>query len=182
MSEERVDITKVKSRVKIEPPKDSDTVTVACKLPNGIILHGSESYETYEPLMGGGSRKITLYRRTEESIKLNGNAISIDQFRSGAFEYNLTKGTEFNPGYALTSGISRKFMEQWLENYKDSALVKNKIIFIADDDIEARAEAKEYQELQSGLEPINPDNPSTKSSELRGIQKGKRNDDDMGQE
>jgi hypothetical protein len=143
-------------------PRDSDTVTVACKLPNGLILQLHAKHSEMVPIFGGGYKEETIWRRTEEIFVLNGCAVAVDQLLQGNMPDHYTYS-----GYALTPGVPKKFWEEWLEQNKTTDLIRNKIVFAAGSEREVRAEASEYKDVRSGLEPIDPTNPSAKSAELR---------------
>ncbi len=147
------------------PDRDSETVTVACNLPNGIILHLCGEESSFEPLMGGGYREIKRYPRLEETVHVKGCAVDVNALLSGRYEINKVGG------YALTTGVPKHFWDRWLDANKETDLVRNKVIFAAISESRVRSEAKEYDKVQSGLEPIDPQNPSAKSRELRNIQK-----------
>lgn len=133
----------------------TDTVTIACKLPNGLILHIDDMVDTAEATPNG---IITTKRAVarEQKYTLNGFAIDIDLLKK-----NNGLDKIVTSGYALTSGIPRDFWEAWLHQNKDSLLVKNHIVFAASNETEVRAVVREHKNTRSGLEPINPDNPNT---------------------
>src|SRR6266700_4672662 len=170
MSGERIKDDDVSTK-RAQPPtppasNDSETVTVACKMPNGLLLQLCADEKGFEPLMGGGFREVTRSRRLPETVYIKGSSVNIEDLRKGNMpEYYIISG------YALTPGVPKKFWEQWLAQNKESDVIKNKILFAADGEINVRAQAKEYANIQSGLEPINPENPTSKSRELRGIQR-----------
>ena len=154
------------------PVRDPETVTVACKWPMGLILHLERKEDFYEPLMGGGLRKTERYVKIPESeVLIKGCAVDITALRSGILPEFAMVG-----GYALTPNVSKRFWDQWYDQNRDTPLVKNKVIFAAASDNEARVEAKDYASILSGLEPINPQSPASKSRELRGIQQFTKED------
>jgi hypothetical protein len=129
-----------------QAPKSAKTVTVACKLPNGVVLHVDEMVEEHEPVMGGGTRKIQVARRRPETAVINGNAVAVGQ----------TPRHQMFMGYAMTPDVDADLWAKWLEQHKDSLMVKNKLIFAmaGRDNIEAKA--KEHADQRSGLEPLDP--------------------------
>jgi hypothetical protein len=122
----------------------TDTVTVASKLPFGLILHIDDMVEVREAMYNGGERTVMRARPRPEKYTLKGNAIDWAP---------QAENPRLFGGYALTSGIPRDFWDAWLEQHKDSDLVKNYQVFAA-----ARANtegaAKEKSEIRSGLEPL----------------------------
>ena len=96
--------------------KDSTgVVTVACKLPNGLILRIFEETEDSEPVLGGGSRRVKKFIPHETSYKVHGNAKPFGQ----EVDWQIVAG------YGLTPNIPRDFWETWETQNAASALVKN---------------------------------------------------------
>lgn len=122
-------------------------VTVACKMPRGIVLHIDEMIDGTEPVLGGGTRKIKQARQKGPTYTLNGPAHAIDKAPTC-----LIVG-----GYALTPGIPREFWEEWMRQNKDSPMVQNRVIFAYESRDHVEGQAREQAEVRSGLEPIVPD-------------------------
>lgn len=132
------------------------TVTVGCKLPNGLILRLFYQETVQELQLGGQTRDVTISRQHPNAprVHINGNMA-----RHGEPLVDANGETiNVQSGYAYTSGVDAEFMEAWMEQNKDSMLVKNKIILVAEKQMNLRAEAKENTERKSGFERINPDN------------------------
>lgn len=125
----------------------SGTVTVACKIPNGLSLRIMEPYTENELVMGGGTREVTKHREIGEPVRIKGNS-------SPEGTMIVTHG-----GYALTTGVSADFWEKWLEQNKDTALVKNNLIYALPREDSAAAKGREYEKVTSGQERIDPDKP-----------------------
>jgi hypothetical protein len=138
-------------RVKSSRP----TVTIACRLPGGLVLKTDKSEDFYEPLLGGGTRKTIRYVPTGDEYTVRGwNSNARDQFaKNRRIQLPAQDG-----GYALTPGIPADFWELWAEQHKDSDLIKNKFIFAAPSDNEAEAMKKDTP-AKTGLEPLDPDHP-----------------------
>lgn len=60
-------------------------------------------------------------------------------------------------GAALTFGIPRDFWERWLEQNKDTAMVRNGLVFAHGKRDGVVGEAREKRDLRSGFEPLRPD-------------------------
>jgi hypothetical protein len=137
------------------PQTGTDTVTVACKLPAGLVLRLFTFEDASEPQMGGGFRPVKVAIEIESRrITLKGNALM-----------NPNLGSPYPGNYALTHGVSRHDWETWLSQNQDTDYVKNKIVFAAGSDARATDQAKEQREIKSGLEPI--DVSSTESIRAR---------------
>jgi hypothetical protein len=148
------------------PASTGDTVTVACNIPNGLILRVFREEDSYEASPGGG-RPTKVMRPHGDQVIVNGSAVNMDDMRRGRSpEHPVLHG------YALTSGVSRDFWEQWLEQNKNAPYVTNHCIFAASNEQSARSKVKgEFPNMKSGLEPIDPDNPAEKSRELRRVRR-----------
>jgi len=160
------------SRVQRPPRGDGDTVTVACNLPNGLILELFEMREEWEGAPNGG-RMVPRSRPKEGAGRfvLKGNAINIEAVLKGQADLSTVNG------YALTTGVPKEFWEEWLSQNADQPYVKNHCVFAyGTSEAGTRDKAKEMKGQLSGFEPINPADPASKSPELRGIQRGTTTD------
>lgn len=141
------------------------TVAVGLKLPHGLVLKVYDMVTSNELVMGGGTREVKKAQQVGETYILKG--------------YLTRKKTRKEPtplvigGYAVTSGIPKDFFDRWLEQNKDSDLVRNNLIFAQTNAERAGDQADEQEELKSGLEAIDPDNPGAK---VKGVTKADAKD------
>ncbi len=126
--------------------KSGETVTVACKLPNGLIIRGFRKVEATEPVLGGGLRTVQKFEEDGRRVHIFGNA----RPKGGSAK------TRIVAGYALTTGVDKELMDEWLEANADTPMVKNKIIMVLPSIDQAVDAAREHQKVRSGLEPLNP--------------------------
>jgi hypothetical protein len=63
-------------------------------------------------------------------------------------------------GYGLTEGVDKDFFGKWMSANRDSAAVKNGLIFAQDRADSARSEAKERKGVKNGTEGIDPNKPA----------------------
>lgn len=119
------------------PPAKStpDTVTVACKLPNGLHLslrdtHGREIW--------GHTVAGNAVRRHQETMA------------------PLMGGPVVEFGYALTPGVNGERWEEWLTIHKHLPAVANGLIFANGSAADVRVEAQVMEEIKSGFEPMDP--------------------------
>ena len=124
------------------------TVTVACKIPMGMILQLQEFIEVYQP-GPGGSRVVKEAVRTGPRYTVRGNRLPFGVIP----DFQMTST---NNGYALTPGIPKDFWDQWVEQNKMADYVVNKIIFAYEQLADVKACAEEHEKRKSGLEPIDP--------------------------
>jgi hypothetical protein len=129
------------------PPNASggDTVTVACKLPGGLILQLQKPEEMTEQAPSG-PRTIKVYRRYGDKYVVKGTALPF-----GTVPRYLIAG-----GYALTAGIPRDFWEQWEKQNADNAVLLSGLLFAVARTEDAESEANNRAALRHGLEPIDP--------------------------
>lgn len=141
------------------------TVTVACKLPNGLRLRVFKPTTVSEPVMGGGTKEVTRYDQDGADVVVRGTATP-----AGVALVNSLSG------YALTT-IDADFWAKWKEQNKDHDAVKNGLIFASAKPDEVKGVAKECEKVRSGLEPLSPkDDPRTprKQASLSGIEVAER--------
>ena len=139
----------------IDKPKNAGTVTVACKIPQGLVLQlqhpmmrrvptgrGMENdYQEIEVMVYGGPRHHVF----GPSVPAQGGVPG---------GYILPKAIE--GGYALTDGIPASFWATWKEQHAKADYVTSGMIF-AYDDASAKSAAREQGERLSGLEPLHLD-------------------------
>lgn len=128
------------------PVRSRDTITVACKIPNGIIIQNHELIDGFEPVFGGGSRPIKTSRPIGNPIKINGSSRPLG---------SDPDAKRVIGGYALTYNVPKAEFERWLKDNEQLDMVKNKLIFAHVDPARVADEAKEFKSLRSGLEPLN---------------------------
>lgn len=133
-------------------------VTVACKLPHGIILRGFLEREERELVMGGGVRETKVFRPTGERQVVHGSVLPF-----GAVPPYPIVG-----GYALTENVSKDLWDSWVAVNKDAEIVKRRLIFAYENPNKASDEARSNVKELSGFEPIDPDNPGKR---MKGIEK-----------
>lgn len=122
------------------------TVTVALKLPHGLICRLHTMVDVEEPLPGGGTKTVKRAQPTGVTFKLNGYL-------------RPARGDEPPPpampgAFALTHNIDKDTFEEWMRQNQDLDLVKNKLIFASEKADYVRREAHEHEGLKCGLEPI----------------------------
>jgi hypothetical protein len=128
----------------------SATVTVACKIPNGIIMRIYDMVEAIEPSPMGG-RTIKQARQVGGDIRIKGATTPTPN----TMQYN-----QLMHGYGITQNVPKDVWEKWFKDNADSAIVQNKLIFAFDDPNQtfARASKQRREGVRSGLEPLDPFN------------------------
>ena len=121
-------------------------VTVASKLPHGLVLELEEEIKDKEPVMGGGHREVKRWRKNGHAVTINGTV------RPFGASYSPTS----QEGVGLTFGVDADFFAKWLSQKKDYPPVAAGMIYAAATVEDAVDHAKEISCLKSGFEPIDP--------------------------
>jgi hypothetical protein len=127
------------------------TVTVACKIPNGLILQTFIMEDHDEPLFGGGIRTVKRAVKTPHPpVKVNGPA----RFAGRDLPHDI-KG-----GCGLTYGVDADFFAEWVRQNKDEPYVRNGLIFAqpSGKSAEIDSQIKDHLKRRSGLETLDPSN------------------------
>jgi hypothetical protein len=150
------------------PASGTDTVTVACKLANGLILRVFDETVESRPVLGGGVKEEKVFLPTGTQYVVRGPIVNLGAYRQAG---ELPDGIV--GGYALTPGIPRDFWERWLDQNKHSDLVRNQIVFASSSYDRASGQARDMKDVKSGLEPLDPDNPTARNPrDFAGITRG----------
>src|SRR6516225_10788958 len=104
------------------PASGTNTVCVACKIPNGLVLRIFKMVEENVPSPTGGVRKERIAREVGPRFTVRGPAMPWGVRAN----IPIIGG---NAGYALTSGVPRALWETWLQQNRDADYVKNGLIF-----------------------------------------------------
>lgn len=138
------DEPEVFERESTPPASSGETVTVACKLPHGLLLRVYDMVDAQEPVLGGGIRQFKRPVQRPEQFLIQGSAVP----------FGIIPGFRFEGGYALTEGVPKELWERWFEANKGSDMVKNGLIFAHTRLGHALGQAHEQIEVLSGLEPL----------------------------
>lgn len=123
------------------------TVTVACKLPNGLWLEVSD-------IEWIKVKDDTVARKTNiEKHFVRGSSASRVMESNGSLMGETQKVVA---GYGLTPGVPESFWDRWKEENKDYPPFAKGLIFAAVRDDKVRDAAREFASRRSGLEPITP--------------------------
>lgn len=149
------------------PQTGTDTVVVACKMPNGIVIRAFEKVEEVEATPTGHRNYHIVKGIPGTEFKCDGPASIAHQ------PANIVDmlGRNFPGNFALTAGCPADVWRNWLHWNQGTPLVTEGLIFALPDAGDAAQEAKSRASIRSGLEPINPENPAA-STGIRGIQPG----------
>lgn len=136
----------------VEKPKLSGTVTVACKVPQGLKLQLQHQEDV--PVPTGRSDSANSYKMMKQWV-FGGPVFYVfgPSMPVGAPPKGYALPEKLEGGYALTHGIPAAFWAEWVEQNRLAPYVENKMIFAMDAASTVSA-AREHREVKSGLEPI----------------------------
>lgn len=129
--------------------QSTETVTVACKLPHGLELRVFDMIETQEPMFGGGYKPVKVARERAERAIIKGNAFPQEKGPSGPII----------GGFALTHGVPKDLWDLWIKQNARLVAVQKGLIFAHLKADNTEAEAREKEEIKSGLERLDPAKP-----------------------
>lgn len=124
------------------------TVTVACKLPHGLLLQLQRPITIAEPTTTNPDRTVTRYERFGKVIPINGCAIPMDRPSS----------KELRGGYALTRDVDADFFSKWLEQNKGLSAVEGGFIFASEQPAVIDKYINQGADKRTGMEPADPQN------------------------
>ncbi len=126
--------------------RTGETVTVACKLPLGIMMQTFEMEDAEEIVGAGAVRKFKRARAVGAAIKLNGSA----KYRGSDHETLH----DIRHAAGLTYGVPKDAWERWREANKDNEFITKGLVFAHGTDVQAKA--AERVAVKTGLEPVDP--------------------------
>lgn len=132
-------------------PRSGGTVTVACKVPNGLVLQLCRP-NTQIVNVRGNRHEETVYSKIGQTFTVAGPAYPNGPVPRGFKAPPLIVG-----GYAMTRGIPADFWEEWLNQNAEASYVTSRMIYACDRADEARGLAEDHKDTLSGFEPLNPE-------------------------
>lgn len=119
-------------------------VTVACKLPHGLVIRDFSEHVAHENVLGGGQRKVKVFRATGRPIRLKGPVVP-DEF---------VRLVEVVGGYAITEGVDAEIYGRWQRANAESLFIVNELVYGHEDGAHLRAWAREHASVKSGMEAL----------------------------
>lgn len=132
---------------KVGVNKDSGTemVSIACKLPNGLILQVYRKVRRRIPAPAGAANEVDIYEPYGKQYRVHGCS----------HPQNMAPHCTIIGGYAITANIPKQHWEAWLAQHRDDDMVRNGLIF-ANSTTKIAGEAKEKKAIKSNLERLDP--------------------------
>lgn len=138
--------SEVNAKLAGNQPRSGKTVSVGCKLPGGLILQLYRPEKVAEPVMGGGTRDVTRQMPVGRQVRVYGTAKNPNP--------EIDHPCLVVGGYAITNGVDEDFIREWMKQNAALEVVTNGLIFVREDEQEAKAQAKDQEDFRSGLEPL----------------------------
>lgn len=139
----------------VKTPSKAKFVTVASKLPMNIEIQLCKPHTA--AITGQfGSTKETVLRKEGAVHIIRGNAYPNGQAPKG-FPRRPDLIEDSHGGYALTPNVPADFWAAWLEQNADTDMVRSGMIKAQPDLDSLAADAREHEDSDSGLGPLNPD-------------------------
>lgn len=140
--------------------KSATTVTVGCKIPNGIVLQLCKPTKWIEETPSGSLQR-TRFDKVGPRYYVQGPAYPVGTIPKGYGEKPPIAG-----GFALTTGIPKDFWDEWLDQNKESTFVTGGQVFAHDTFDAAQGDGREMAHVKSGFEPLPEDLDPTKDPRL----------------
>ena len=132
-----------------KPATGTETVTVACKIPQGFTLQLHEMREVSEVTLGGSRTVKQAFPIDDAMFVLNGPAHPQDR----------APRSQMVGGFAITKGVPKAFWDAWMaQTGKYHPAVKNNMLIAYPDTARAVDFAKEHRKVKTGLERLDPNN------------------------
>jgi len=126
----------------------SGTITVACKLPHGLVLRLFDQVDQDEQTPGGGTRTVKRAQVRPGQIVIRGYLTK----HKGVTVQPVAEGSS----YAYTENVDKDAFDLWMKQNADNPVVVNKLIFGAEKADMIRGFVREFAAVRNGLEPIDP--------------------------
>jgi hypothetical protein len=106
--------------------------------------------------------------RTTRVARKSGAAITVKGPAKSWFDPDYRRQVEWDivGHFAMTPNVPRQFWELWLEQYRDSDLVKNRVVW-ASDAASAKSWVREHEKLHSDFSPLDPNDPMARGGRDR---------------
>lgn len=127
------------------PATGTATVSVACKIPQGMrcVLHAPR--EVKEVTLGG-FREVTQHFPTDREFIVKGPAHA----------QNEGPRCRVVAGFAITEGVSKELWDEWRKQFASLDAVQKNHIFAYETPGKIEDAAKDHQTVKTGLERLNP--------------------------
>jgi len=137
----------------VAPATTGETVTIGCKLPNGLHLDLHTPTGAKQRMADGSEFPIYGIERVTVRGGYSGAQPGV---------FSLPPGTA-----GLTPNVSKDFWEKWVKANASLPVVKNGLVFAAKDNSSARSIVAERATVRTGLEGLDKDTPAPGMKEVK---------------
>jgi hypothetical protein len=138
----------------------AETVTVACKLPAGLIA----DIRAEPKVMHTSQGDHLIAGPVLASVTFTGSAA---QRRLEAGGQVLGEAGNVVGGYGITPNVDKQFWDKWFEENKDYAPVAKGLIFALPSANAVRSEARDRAGVKNGMEPADRKDMAAAGVEVR---------------
>lgn len=138
----------------VQTSKAPKFVMVGSKLPQNLEIQLCQP-KTARVTGQFGSVEETINVKVGEIYLLRGTSYPVNKAPKG-FPKRPDMTGDDDDGYAM-SKIPAEFMARWMEQNRDTDMVRNRIIIVKADPDSLIDDAKDHADVDSGLGPLNPD-------------------------
>lgn len=122
-----------------------EVVTIACKVPMGMILRCCRKTMMDRKMHDGSTKAVPEYHPFGKEYRVYGPS----------HPQNAGPHCTIIGDYALTPNIPKEFYDLWYSQHRNDAMVVSRAIF-ANSSNKINGESKEYAKVKSGLERLDP--------------------------
>lgn len=123
----------------------AETVSIACKLPHGLIMQLQRFIEVREPTQTNPDRIVKVAEKFGPTHTIKG-------FANGARDPDVTVIGNF----AINNGVPAEFAQAWFEQNAEHPAVAGGFVYLHRTAGGAAGYAREHAKKLSGFEPADP--------------------------
>jgi hypothetical protein len=145
-----------------------ETVSVACKLPNGLVCEVVDMRDYMDQVQRAEGRpNVPIVRKTLGRFRLRGYQEARATDSAGMINVESRRVSHL---FGITQNVPKDLWDAWWEQNKDCfAPAMNGLIFAHAQTKSVEAYAKEHAELKTGFDPIDPENPDGRPKDAKGL-------------
>ena len=120
------------------------TVTVACKVQNGLRLRIGD-FEEETKIIGGAARTYKIWKSHPKQVHIKGprRRYEVD-----------TAPIQMENGFVLTHGVDADFMAKYMKDNADSDIIQRGLLKVIPKVNDSEAVLRDARDARTGLEPM----------------------------
>lgn len=131
--------------------KSARKVTVACKIPMGVVLQLCRKVPYVEHTQAGTVVERERWDRFGAKVKVNGTSYPVIPPKGYKERVAQTSG------FALTRGVDAEMWDEWLKQHAEDAMVVNNLIYAFPDEESVVDFGRDFAGIKSDLGPLDMD-------------------------